>query len=755
MSFQRALACIVMFTSGALCGSQSASLESILEINFPNHSFVTELSLVNNDLSGTIPTTIGLYTNLNRLELDSNKLTGTIPTQIGLLSRLDHLHLEENNLRGTIPTEIFTLTRLTELWANQQNLNGSVPTSLGRLSLLESLNFRSNALTGSLPSQLGLLLDLNAIRLYENSLTGSLPTQIGRLVKLNRIDMRFNDFTGSFPSNIGKLTNVNYLALAGRNSALPNRRMNGMLPSQLGVLTKLTYLQMYRQRFSGSLPTQLGNLRLLTRMEFYDNSIEGAIPNQIGRIERLRYLRLDQNNITSTIPDSLGSLSNLERIEFDENELTGTIPSVLGELSELVTLELGVNGLTGTIPIELGRLSMLEVLTLNNNILNGIIPRELGMLTRLEKLHLQMNPNIIGTVPLEIELLASLLKLEDWSFPQGVCVNNPLPYGEAVEQCTGKISTLDTSDALFFIFVACFGAIVILFAIAVAALVVKNKKRGNRFRLWKITFQTFIAVALNLFDLVSDLLFAGSLLRAANSVSISFGKLSLLFIFIPMLVNLCLISSFQTKKLRKCVEYRAYVSEHQFSTAMYTLFSGFSTEILAVSGAGIWGLNLPITNEDKIKLRAYGIVQTFLEDIPQIAIVISHAKAIGGQWSNIAIITLATSFFSALFTIIFRTQAYCLLYTDDNKKLNESCDRNDIHVRDNSGTPPSENDTYLSTFAVKQERANVPIHPSLLNDQIESLIDMILAKDPKEDNLTGTSNGIDKTTEKNRDIALA
>jgi len=69
MSFQRALACIVMFTSGALCGSQSASLESILEINFPNHSFVTELSLVNNDLSGTIPTTIGLYTNLNRLDL--------------------------------------------------------------------------------------------------------------------------------------------------------------------------------------------------------------------------------------------------------------------------------------------------------------------------------------------------------------------------------------------------------------------------------------------------------------------------------------------------------------------------------------------------------------------------------------------------------------------------------------------------------------------------------------------------------------
>ncbi len=74
--------------------------------------FVTELSLSENDLSGTLPPVLGDLAQLRRLVLTDNRLTGPIPPELGQLSQLTRLDLHRNRLNGTIPTELGALPRL-------------------------------------------------------------------------------------------------------------------------------------------------------------------------------------------------------------------------------------------------------------------------------------------------------------------------------------------------------------------------------------------------------------------------------------------------------------------------------------------------------------------------------------------------------------------------------------------------------------------------------------------------------------------
>ena len=53
------------------------------------------------------------------LSLEENDLSGTLPAELGALTNLEDLLLSENALAGTIPPELFALTKLTQLSAPQ------------------------------------------------------------------------------------------------------------------------------------------------------------------------------------------------------------------------------------------------------------------------------------------------------------------------------------------------------------------------------------------------------------------------------------------------------------------------------------------------------------------------------------------------------------------------------------------------------------------------------------------------------------
>ena len=67
--------------------------------------------MFDNNLGGTIPTTIGNLVALTSLELSGNNLTGSIPAELGNLANLNILTLGENDfdIGITVPEEICDL----------------------------------------------------------------------------------------------------------------------------------------------------------------------------------------------------------------------------------------------------------------------------------------------------------------------------------------------------------------------------------------------------------------------------------------------------------------------------------------------------------------------------------------------------------------------------------------------------------------------------------------------------------------------
>ena len=107
-----------------------------------------------NTIGSTIPSEIGLLTQLTYLNFESNDLTSTIPSEIGLLTQLTHLNFYINALTSTIPTEIGLLTQLTLLWFDSNALTSTIPSEIGLLTQLSSLGFSTNTLVGAIPSSL-------------------------------------------------------------------------------------------------------------------------------------------------------------------------------------------------------------------------------------------------------------------------------------------------------------------------------------------------------------------------------------------------------------------------------------------------------------------------------------------------------------------------------------------------------------------------------------------------------------------------
>eukprot|EP00543_Licmophora_paradoxa_P010206 CAMPEP_0202475322 /NCGR_PEP_ID=MMETSP1360-20130828/92838_1 /ASSEMBLY_ACC=CAM_ASM_000848 /TAXON_ID=515479 /ORGANISM="Licmophora paradoxa, Strain CCMP2313" /LENGTH=505 /DNA_ID=CAMNT_0049102475 /DNA_START=33 /DNA_END=1550 /DNA_ORIENTATION=+ len=128
--------------------------------------------------------------------------TGSIPTQVGLLTQLTSLDLFNNALTGSIPTELGMLTKLSWLFLHNNALTGSLPTQLGMLIQLNSLSLYSNELRGHIPTELGMLQQLSFLHLFNNAFTGSIPTQLESLTQLVSLMIYDNELTGTVPDSI-------------------------------------------------------------------------------------------------------------------------------------------------------------------------------------------------------------------------------------------------------------------------------------------------------------------------------------------------------------------------------------------------------------------------------------------------------------------------------------------------------------------------------------------------------------------------
>lgn len=125
--------------------------------------------------------------------VDSNWLEGTSPCSAGSMwhgvvcssNRSIGISLENNHLQGSLPTEIGLLSDLTTLVvALNDKMTGTLPSEVGLLKRLQRLDIRRSSLSSTLPSEIGELEELTHLILEGAPLTGTIPIEIGNLLKL-------------------------------------------------------------------------------------------------------------------------------------------------------------------------------------------------------------------------------------------------------------------------------------------------------------------------------------------------------------------------------------------------------------------------------------------------------------------------------------------------------------------------------------------------------------------------------------------
>nr|GEU90302.1 MDIS1-interacting receptor like kinase 2-like [Tanacetum cinerariifolium] len=255
--------------------------------------------------------------------------------------------------------------------------------------------------------------DLMYFELSKNYLSGIIPSEIGRLSKLVYLDLSSNQFTGKIPPEIGQMRNLVTLHL-NRNQLISS------IPQTICQIRFLSELALNHNSLSGSIPTCFAQLFNLSSIFLNDNNISGSIPYELGTLSNLKEMYMFNNYLSGSIPNTFVNLKKLTDLVLAENQLNGSIPTIIGTLTSLERLELQSNNLSGLIPRSLGELGSLTVLRLYNNKLSGPIPKELGNLMSLSKLQLGEN-QLNGSMPESFGNLKSLevlnLRLNQLSGP--------------------------------------------------------------------------------------------------------------------------------------------------------------------------------------------------------------------------------------------------------------------------------------------------------------------------------------------------
>jgi hypothetical protein len=369
---------------------------------------MNDLSLNNNDFTGTFPANLMNISSMVRLDAYHNKFRGPLPFTDSMDIEMAILNLGSNRFTGTLPSNWSRFPQLRSLYVNDNFLHGPLPPievggddAAAFISLIQ-LNAANNMLTGTLPDSLWNHTGLKELALNFNRLRGTIPSRITHLTALQNLDLSSNYFTGQLHSSLFTPTFAFLEVLNLANNSLHGRLPNFSLPS-------LQVLSLSTNCFGGSLPSTLCGLRSLQYLAL--DALSQA-PSCTARIpERLRpFIKgaFPKHKMFGGIPSCLFEMGNLSVLQLLGNGLTGPIPTVDEISPALVSLNVGHNALTGHLPVNIQRSGQFVYLSAENNRLDGTLASDFAVLNFNEtELYLSDN-RLSGHVPESINPLLSL-----------------------------------------------------------------------------------------------------------------------------------------------------------------------------------------------------------------------------------------------------------------------------------------------------------------------------------------------------------
>ena len=145
---------------------------------------------------------------------------------------------------------------------------------------MQVLYLRHNLISGTLPPYLlANATELRYLMLQNNSFSGSIPTQVGMLKKLSDLHM----YENALDQQVMEPSPSPSPSPAPSPSPSPS-------PAPAPAPSKLTPI--LTPTLHPQLPDEIGEMTMLQDLRLQDNRIPGTIPDTIGQLYRLRYLDL-------------------------------------------------------------------------------------------------------------------------------------------------------------------------------------------------------------------------------------------------------------------------------------------------------------------------------------------------------------------------------------------------------------------------------------------------------------------------------
>ncbi|CAL5366704.1 unnamed protein product [Camellia sinensis] len=281
------------------------------------------------------------------------------------------------------------------------------------------------------------LLDLKHLRYLDlswNHFGGiRIPSFIGSIGSLRYLNLSYAGFKGAIPHQLGNLTMMRYLDLSGNY-------FGGIhIPSFIGSIGSLRYLDLSHAKFSGAIPHQLGNLTMIRYLDlsfnylYLQGTFSGTVPqlrgdnlHWVSGLLSLQHLDMSRVNLSKAVDwaEVISTLPSLVELHLAECDLKYSSPSTTINFTSLHILVLSYNNFAPSIPKWIFSLNHLVSLHISLCNFYGPIPSGIQNMTSLKEFYAFGN-NLNSSLPKELFILRDLVSLDlGFNMFQG-----PIPIG--------------------------------------------------------------------------------------------------------------------------------------------------------------------------------------------------------------------------------------------------------------------------------------------------------------------------------------
>ncbi|MBL86580.1 MAG: hypothetical protein CMO82_07980 [Winogradskyella sp.] len=337
---------------------------------------VLRIALFNNNLQGSLPSSITNLSSATSLSFGNNNLSGLIP-DFSAISTLEVLGLNNNDFSFLDFEPNFTNNSAISsfIFSPQNPLDNEIildaiigddytfnMTSIAGSNVeyqwhtLSTFDQSVTAVSGQNTNQLN-LNNIQANQLDAYTCIATSPLVPGLEVRRNMIELKgpvsqierdaliafYNATNGQNWTNaenwntaapVSTWQGVTTTGNKVTRLALQSFNPNGDFPDDIGDLTNLEalYIGLADLNLTGNIPETIGNLTNLKVLWFQATGMSGEIPESFGNLINLREIRFLANSFTGTLPASMSNLTQLESVLMTGNEFFGNGSSFSGPI---------------------------------------------------------------------------------------------------------------------------------------------------------------------------------------------------------------------------------------------------------------------------------------------------------------------------------------------------------------------------------------------------------------------------------------